>query len=119
MIGLLSIVLAPPLLIVLIALILPIPVAIIVVLGLIAGWALGTVAIGWLVGEHILRKFAPQKNTRPMQIVVGMAAIVLIGSIPFIGWIISIGVGLLGVGAVFLSRFGTRLYVQPRQPLTM
>ncbi|MHB8599727.1 MAG: bactofilin family protein [Ktedonobacteraceae bacterium] len=119
MIGLLSIVLAPPLLIVLIALILSIPVAIIVALGLIAGWALGTVAIGWLVGEHILRTIAPQKNTRPVQIAVGMTAIVLVGSIPFIGWIISIGVGLLGVGAVFLSRFGTRLYVQPRQPLTM
>lgn len=119
MIGLLSVVLAPPLLIVLIALILSIPLAIIVALGLIAGWALGTVAIGWLVGEHIVRTFAPQKNTRPMQIAVGMTAIVLIGSIPFIGWIISIGVGLLGVGAVFLSRFGTRLYVQPRQPLTM
>ncbi len=119
MIGLLSVVLAPPLLIVLIALILSIPVAIIVALGLIAGWALGTVAIGWLVGEHILRAIAPQKSTRSVQIAVGMTAIVLIGSIPFIGWIISIGVGLLGVGAVFLSRFGTRLYVQPRQPLTM
>lgn len=119
MLGLLSVILAPPLLIVLIALILSIPVAIIVALGLIAGWALGTVAIGWLVGEYILRKFAPQKNTRPLQVAVGLTVVVLVGSIPFIGWIISIGVGLLGVGAVFLSRFGTRLYVQPRQPLTM
>jgi len=119
MIGLLSVLLAPLLLIVLIALILSIPVAIIVALGLIAGWAMGTVAIGWLVGEHILRKFAPQKNTRPLQVAIGLAVVVLVGSIPFIGWIISIGVGLLGVGAVFLSRFGTRLYVQPRQPLTM
>ena len=119
MIGLLSVILAPPLLVVLIALILSIPVAIIVTLGLIAGWALGTVAIGWLVGEYVLRKVAPQKNTRPLQVAVGLTVVVLVGSIPFVGWIISIGVGLLGVGAVFLSRFGTRLYVQPRQPLTM
>lgn len=119
LIGLLSILLAPLLLVVLIALILTIPVAIIVALGLIAAWALGTVAIGWLVGEHLLRRFAPSKNTRLMQVAVGLTALVLLGSIPFIGWIISIGAGLLGVGAVFLSRFGTRLYVQPRQPLTM
>lgn len=119
MIGLLSVILAPPLLVVLIALILSIPVAIIVALGLIAAWALGTVAIGWLVGERILHKLAPQKNTRPMQVVVGLTVVVLAGSIPFIGWILSIVAGLLGVGAVFLSRFGTRLYVQPRQPLTI
>lgn len=119
MIGLLSVLLTPPLLVVLIALILSIPVAIIVALGLIAGWALGTVAIGWLVGEYIVRNLAPQKNTRPVQVAVGLTVVVLVGAIPFIGWIISIVVGLLGVGAVFLSRFGTRLYVQPRQPLTM
>jgi hypothetical protein len=119
MIGLLSVILAPPLLVVLVALILSIPVAIIVALGLIAAWALGTVAIGWLVGERVLHRLAPQKNTRPMQVVVGLTVVVLVGSIPFIGWILSIVAGLLGVGAVFLSRFGTRLYVQPRQPLTI
>ena len=119
LVGLLSILLAPLILIVLIALILSIPVAIIVALGLIAAWALGTVAIGWIVGERILRRFAPRNNTRPLQVVIGLTVFVFIGSIPFIGWIISIGAGLLGVGAVFLSRFGTRLYVQPRQPLTM
>ncbi len=119
LLGLLSIVLAPPLILVLITLIVPIPVAIIVVLGIIAGWALGTVAIGWLVGEYVMRRLMPEKSSRPVQIAAGMAILVLLGAIPFIGWIVSIGVGLLGVGAVFLSRFGTRLYVQPRQPLAM
>ena len=53
-IGLLSIVLAPAVLVVLVALILPIPLAIILGLGLIAAWILGTVAISWTVGEYIL-----------------------------------------------------------------
>jgi len=118
-IGLLSILLAPPVLVVLIALVLSIPLAIIVGLGLIAAWALGTVAIGGNLGDYIMRKVAPQQNTRLMQIVVGLTVLVLAGSLPYIGWFISIGVGLLGLGAVFLSRFGTRLYDQPRQPLTM
>ncbi|MDQ6660946.1 MAG: polymer-forming cytoskeletal protein, partial [Chloroflexota bacterium] len=80
-VGLLSILLAPLILAVSIALILPIPVAIIVALALLAAWALGTVAIGWIVGEAILQRIAPQHSTRPMQIVVGLIALVLIGSL--------------------------------------
>ncbi len=110
---------APAVLIVLIALVLSIPLAIIVGLGLVAAWALGTVAVGWLVGDYIMRRVAPQHNTRLIQIVVGLTALVLAGSLPYIGWLISIGVGLLGLGAVFLSRFGTRLYSQPKQPLIL
>ena len=118
-IGLLSIVLAPAILVVLVALILPIPLALILALGLIAAWILGTVAISWTIGEYILRAVAPKYNTRLIDIVVGLTVLVLVGSIPYIGWLISIGVGLLGLGAVFLSRFGTRLYSQPKQPLTL
>jgi hypothetical protein len=117
--GLLSVLLAPAILIVLIALILPIPLALILVLGLVAAWALGTVAIGWIVGERIMQAVAPQHNTRFNDVVVGLAVLVLLGSLPYIGWLISIGAGLLGLGAVLLSRFGTRLYSQPKQPLTL
>ncbi len=119
LLGLLTILLAPPVLIVLIALVLSIPLAIIVGLGLIAAWGLGTVSIGGLVGDFVMSKVAPHRNTRFMQIVVGLTVIVLLGSLPYIGWLISVGVGLLGLGAVFLSRFGTRLYSQPKQPLTL
>src|SRR6266702_1964360 len=118
-IGLLSIVLAPAVLAVLVALILPIPLALILGLGLIAAWILGTVAISWTIGDYILRAVAPKYNTRLIDVVVGLTVLVLVGSIPYIGWLISIGVGLLGLGAVFLSRFGTRLYSQPKQPLTL
>jgi len=118
-IGLLSIVLVPAALVVLIALILTIPVALILGLGLLAAWILGTVAISWIIGEYILLSVAPKYNTRLIDVVVGLTVLVLVGSIPYIGWLISIGVGLLGIGAVFLSRFGTLLYSQPKQPLTL
>ncbi|HLZ58961.1 MAG TPA: polymer-forming cytoskeletal protein [Ktedonosporobacter sp.] len=117
--GLLSVFLAPAVLAVLIALIIPIPLAIIVAVGLIAAWALGTVAVSWLVGDYIMRRVAPHQNTRPLQVVVGSIVLALAGSLPYVGWFISIGVGLLGLGAVFLSRFGTRLYSQPKQPLPL
>ncbi len=119
LIGLLSVLLTPAVMVVLIALILTIPVAIIVALGLIAAWALGTVAIGWVIGEQIVRRVAPHRNKRPVQVVVGLTVLVLAGSLPYVGCWISLGAGLLGLGAVFLSRFGTRLYSQPKQPLTL
>lgn len=117
--GLLSILLAPIILAVLLALIIAIPLAILVAVGLIAAWALGTVAVGWIVGDYILHKIAPHQNTRPMQVGVGLTVLALAGSLPHIGWIIGLLAGLLGLGAVFLSRFGTRLYSQPRQPLPL
>ena len=117
--GLLTILLAPAILAVAVALIIAIPLAILVVIGLTAAWALGTVAVGWIVGDYIVRKIAPQQNKRPLQVVVGLAVLALAGSLPFIGWFVSIGAGLLGLGAVFLSRFGTRLFSQPRQPLPL
>lgn len=117
--GLLTILLAPEVLSVLIALIIPIPLAIIVAIGLIVAWALGTVAIGWLIGDYLVHMVAPHYYSRSIQVVVGSAVLALAGTLPYIGWIISIGAGLLGLGAVFLSRFGTRLYVQPKQPLSM
>ena len=116
--GFLTILLAPAILAVLIALIISIPLAIMVAVVLLAAWALGTVAIGTLIGDRLLRSIAPQHNTRLTQVIVGIALLTLVGSLPVIGFITSIGTGLLGIGAVLLSRFGTRLYHPPRQPLS-
>jgi len=117
--GLLSILLAPAVLAVLIALIISIPLAIIVSVGLVAAWALGTVAVGWLIGAALLKRFFPQYNARLLQVTVGLTVLALAGSLPYIGWLISGATGLIGLGAVLLSRFGTRLYSQPRQPLPL
>lgn len=116
--GLLSILLAPTIFAVLLALIIPIPLAILVAVGLIAAWALGLVATGWIIGNWIVQRILPHYDTRLVQIGVGMAILALFGSLPYIGWFVNIGVGILGVGAVFLSRFGTRLYGSPKQPLS-
>jgi hypothetical protein len=89
------------------------------VVGLVAAWALGIVAIGWLVGEYLTNRFIPRYNTRQVQVVVGLTLLTLAGSLPYIGWLITLGTGLLGLGAVLLSRFGTRLYSQPKQLLPL
>ena len=117
--GLLSVLLTPAILAVLVGLIISIPLAILVAVGLIGAWALGTVAVGWIVGECILRSVAPQYSTRLLQVIVGMTALTIVGSLPIIGLWIIIGSGLVGLGAVLLSRFGTRLYSPPSDPLPL
>ncbi len=118
--GLLSVLLAPAILAVLIGLIIAIPLAILIAIGLIGAWALGTVAVGWIVGDYIVHSVAPQQHsTRFLQVIVGMTALVLAGTLPTIGLWIAIGSGLVGLGAVLLSRFGTRLYTPPRHPLPL
>ena len=117
--GLLSVLLAPAIIAISIALIISIPLAIIVTVGLMAAWALGTVSISLLIGDSLMRTIAPHQHARPMQVVVGMTVLVLAGSLPYIGWLFILGAGLIGLGAVFLSRFGTRLYSQPKQPITL
>ncbi len=115
LVGLLSILLAPIVLLILVALVISLPVAIIVGLGLVAAWALGMVAVGWQLGKYLIGKIAPQHNSRSVQIAVGMAILTLAGTLPLIGPVITVGAGIIGLGAVFLSRFGTRLYGQPRR----
>lgn len=119
LVGLLSVLLAPVVLIILFALVITIPVAIIVGLGVVAAWALGIVAVGGQLGKYIISKVAPQRKTRYMQVIVGLAVLVVAGALPVIGIFITIGAGMIGLGAVFLSRFGTRLYGQPRQMLRL
>lgn len=119
LVGLLSVLLAPVVLLLLFALVITIPVAIIVGLGLVAAWALGIVAVGGQLGTYIISKVAPQRKTRYMPVIVGLAILVAAGALPAIGIFITIGAGMIGLGAVFLSRFGTRLYGQPRQMLRM
>jgi len=119
LVGLLSVLLAPVVLIILFALVITIPLAIIVGLGLVAAWALGIVAVGGQLGKYIISKVAPQRKTRYMQVIVGLAVLVVAGALPVIGIFITIGAGMIGLGAVFLSRFGTRLYGQSRQLLRL
>lgn len=117
LVGLLSVLLAPIVLLMLVALVILLPVAIIVGLGLVAAWVLGVVSVGLQLGKYLIGKIAPQHNSRSLQVAAGMAVLVLAGTLPVIGPVITVGAGIVGLGAALLSRFGTRLFSQPRRPV--
>lgn len=117
LIGLLSALLTPAVLLVLIALIISIPFALIVLLIVLIAWTSGTIAICWILGQQLIHVFTGSPHTRYLQVTVGVIMLAVFISLPIIGWIVFLGTGIVGSGAVFLSRFGTRLYQQPKPPL--
>jgi hypothetical protein len=77
------------------------------------GWVFGIVALGYLVGDRLEK--ALNQDFQPV-LSAGLGTLVLtlviggIGLLPCIGVIVSSLAGVFGLGAVLLTRFGTRTY---------
>lgn len=113
-IGLLTMVVAPILLILLAITILLSPVSLLAAIVLIVAVVFGWIAVGLEVGKRVAEAFKWDLHpaatagigTLFLSLVVGG-----IGLIPCIGWLAGILVAALGLGAVILTRFGSREYV--------
>ncbi len=121
-IGLLTIIVAPLALLIMIVTVILIPVALlaVVLLGvmIVFGWiGLGT-EIGIRVGE-----MSPGSNIPlPALAFLGTFALTLVadgvGFVPCVGWLVPALLGLVGIGAVLMSRFGARPAVLAATPAT-
>lgn len=121
-VGLLTCLLAPVALFLLLALIVAIPVALVVLIGLLAGWVSGIIAVSWSIGEQIIHALGSRpaaRRSRYLAVILGQVALAIFGSLPVIGWLVAVSAGMIGLGAVLLSRFGTRMYGRPRQLLPL
>ena len=114
-IGLLSLIVIPGILLVMAITIILLPISllgfIVLFLSLIFGW----ISIGIEVGNRISTMFK-QNWATPIAAGIGTFIMTIIvkffGWIPCIGWIMPTIVIILGLGGIFLSRFGTKEYVQ-------
>jgi hypothetical protein len=112
--GLLTVVVAPILLVLLFVTILLIPVGLLGVLALAAAWVLGRIAIGLEIG----RRMGEMSNREwPAAVAAGIGTFVLSLVvdgislvIPCVGWLAPALVGVLGIGGVLLTRFGAQPY---------
>jgi hypothetical protein len=75
-------------------------------------WIFGWTAVGLMVGQRILEAFKVE-STPPLATIVGVAAISLIWASPCLGNLFALIVGAAGLGAVVLTRAGTRPYPLP------
>ncbi len=112
--GLLTAVVGPLVLVVITITIIGIPLAFLGLLALILAWAFGIIAIGTEVGER-LAKMGKSDWAMPVSAALGTFILTFIIDtvgkvIPCVGWTLPVLVGLIGLGAVLLTRFGSRAY---------
>lgn len=112
-IGLLTAVVFPLLLIVIAITIIGIPVSFLGVILLIISWVFGVIAVGTEVGKR-LAKLLQQEWALAVSAGVGTFILTLVvngvGFVRCVGWVAPAIVGMLGLGAVILTRFGTQSY---------
>lgn len=111
--GILTVIVAPALLILLALTILGIPLTLIGFLVLGLATLLGWVALGLEFGRRMAALF---KSEWALPLATGLGTLILtlaarlIWEIPCVGWIIPVFATFAGLGGVFLSRFGTQVY---------
>lgn len=111
--GLLTAFVAPILFILLLITICFLVVGILGAVVLVAAWVLGMIAMGLEVGNRLSK--ATNQEFQPV-VAAGLGTLILslvvfgIGLIPCIGWVAPFLVGIIGTGAVLMTRFGRQEY---------
>lgn len=113
-IGLLTAIIAPLLLIGIAITIILIPVSLIGVLILAMAWFFGRIALGLEIGKRFAET---SKQNWSLPVAAGVGTLILTFVVdgvdaiaPCVGWLLPALVGIIGLGGVLLSRFGTQIY---------
>jgi hypothetical protein len=120
-VGLLTIIVAPIILLLLAITCILSPLSLLGALALAVAWYFGRIAIGLELGERLAKVFN-QEWPLPLSAGIGTFGLALVVDgldlvLPCIGWLIVVLVGLFGLGAVLLTRYGSRPY--PSEPATV
>lgn len=113
-IGLLTIIVAPALLVILAITIILLPVSLLGILLAGIAWVFGWVVMGLITGRQVAH-WLKQNWSEPVHAGVGTLIISLVASlfnliIPCIGWMPGFIAGIVGLGAVVVTRFGLQAY---------
>jgi hypothetical protein len=109
--GLLTLVVAPLVMVIMVVTLILIPVALIVAFVIPLAWLFGIIAIGQEVGERFTN--AINQTWAPV-LATGFGTFLLllvggfVGLVPCVGWLLPFLVGLIAVGGVAMTWFGTR-----------
>ncbi len=119
-VGCLTLLVALPLFVLLVVMIVTIPAAILMPFVIGAAWVMGWITLGWIAGERLMQSVNAQGSMRTpvAAAIVGILVLALVSALPVLGWLVGLGIGSLGLGAVILSRFGTRAYPPAASPVS-
>ena len=80
--------------------------------GLLVGW----LAVGLWLGQRLLRALRlPTASSLP-EVALGVFLITFMARLPCLGFLVALFAGSLGLGAVVLTRFGSRPFARPSAP---
>jgi hypothetical protein len=111
-IGLLTVIVFPVLFVLLAITLCLLPVGIVGAFIFAVAWVFGSIAVGLEVGLRLANVF----NWHPHPAAaagLGTLFLQLVGLVPCFGGLVAFVVGILGVGAILLTRFGSRAYIKP------
>jgi cytoskeletal protein CcmA (bactofilin family) len=109
--GLLTVIVAPALLIVLAITILLIPLSLIGIFLLTIAFVFGWIAVGMETGKRLSQMFKTEWSP-PINAGLGTLVLSLVSSavsqIPCVGWVLPAVIAIIGLGGVLITRFGTQ-----------
>ena len=82
--------------------------AILVVITVFAGWAVGSYAIGQMAWQRLRGQLPNSVLTLALTSLLGAVIVTALAAIPFLGWLVALAAVLLGIGA--MSPWQTRRY---------
>jgi hypothetical protein len=108
-VGLLTLIMLPIALVLLVITCIGIPVAVLVALLAAAAGICGWIVVGAMLGRWMLATLKA-RVAPALDVVAGVGTLSLLSAVPCVGWLLSLVVATAGLGAVVLTRFGTRSY---------
>ncbi len=75
---------------------------------LLAAWVLGWIGVALWLGQRVLRAINVRSASSIAEVLAGVVIITFLSRLPCIGWVAGILFASWGIGAVVLTRFGTR-----------
>ena len=109
-VGCLTWLVVPPLMILFVVTCLGIPLSLVLAITFVAAIVLGWIAISAIIGDRLLNALKAKNIVPMLAMVVGLIMLWLITSLPILGGFVWLFIATLAVGAVALTRFGTRPY---------
>jgi hypothetical protein len=92
------------------------PASVAIVAGIVAGWLLGLAAVIVLIGQRLTAALHFRINPIPTLLIGGVLVAVLV-NVPYFGLVFGLLIGSMALGAVVLTRFGTRPHPPAPPPL--
>ncbi|MCK4259746.1 MAG: polymer-forming cytoskeletal protein [Halanaerobiales bacterium] len=106
LVGLVSYLLVPPLMILLVITIIGIPLALLLIPLIFLSTLYGQLGVARIIGVKVITSLNLKFSTEMSKVLIGIASMAIITLIPVLGWVFFFITACMGLGSVVINRFG-------------